>query len=53
MKKRRSPIYQALRVSATLYRATPSMRILEVQQHLGEGRVRTVAMEATTAWCAA
>ena len=43
------PIYQALRV---IHRdgfkvPTPINVILEVQQHLGEGRVRTVAMEAT------
>jgi len=25
---------------------------VEVQQHLGEGRVRAVAMEPTEAWCA-
>jgi F-type H+-transporting ATPase subunit beta len=42
------PIYQALRVTSEGFNVpTPVNVILEVQQHLGEGRVRTVAMEAT------
>jgi F-type H+-transporting ATPase subunit beta len=42
------PIYQALRVVSEGFTVpTPISVILEVQQHLGEGRVRTVAMEAT------
>ena len=42
------PIYQALRVTSDGFKVpTPINVILEVQQHLGEGRVRTVAMEAT------
>jgi F-type H+-transporting ATPase subunit beta len=41
-------IYQALRVTSEGFTVpTPISVILEVQQHLGEGRVRTVAMEAT------
>jgi len=41
-------IYQALRVTSDGFTVpTPISVILEVQQHLGEGRVRTVAMEAT------
>jgi F-type H+/Na+-transporting ATPase subunit beta len=42
------PIYQALRVTSEGFKVpTPINVILEVQQHLGEGRVRCVAMEAT------
>src|ERR1700744_5948443 len=42
------PIYQALRVVSDGFTVpSPISVILEVQQHLGEGRVRTVAMEAT------
>src|SRR6201988_2240203 len=42
------PIYQALRVTSDGFDVpAPISVILEVQQHLGEGRVRTVAMEAT------
>jgi F-type H+-transporting ATPase subunit beta len=42
------PIYQALRVvSDGFIVPAPINVILEVQQHLGEGRVRCVAMEAT------
>jgi F-type H+/Na+-transporting ATPase subunit beta len=41
-------IYQALRVVSDGFNVpTPVNVILEVQQHLGEGRVRCVAMEAT------
>jgi F-type H+-transporting ATPase subunit beta len=41
-------IYQALRVTSDGFKVpSPINVILEVQQHLGEGRVRTVAMEAT------
>src|SRR5499433_2988955 len=42
------PIYQALRVVSDGYDVPrPLNVILEVQQHLGEGRVRTMAMEPT------
>src|SRR5581483_6331699 len=42
------PIYQALRVTSEGFKVpTPINVVLEVQQHLGEGRVRCVAMEAT------
>ncbi len=42
------PIYQALRVVSDGFNVpNPVNVILEVQQHLGEGRVRCVAMEAT------
>src|SRR5579862_2609944 len=42
------PIYQALRVVSDGFKVpAPINVILEVQQHLGEGRVRCVAMEAT------
>src|SRR5689334_9139819 len=42
------PIYQALRVVSDGFNVPkPVNVILEVQQHLGEGRVRTIAMEPT------
>jgi F-type H+-transporting ATPase subunit beta len=42
------PIYQALRVVSDGFTVpAPIKVILEVQQHLGEGRVRCVAMEPT------
>src|SRR5665213_2746414 len=42
------PIYQALRVTSEGFDVpTPMDVIVEVQQHLGEGRVRCIAMEAT------
>src|SRR5664279_5022701 len=42
------PIYQALKVISDGFNVpTPINVILEVEQHLGEGRVRCVAMEAT------
>jgi F-type H+-transporting ATPase subunit beta len=42
------PIYQALRVVSDGFTVpNPVNVILEVQQHLGEGRVRCVAMQAT------
>src|SRR3569833_936937 len=42
------PIFKALRVTSEGFNVpTPINVILEVQQHLGEGRVRTVAMEAS------
>jgi F-type H+-transporting ATPase subunit beta len=42
------PIYQALRVTGEGYNLPVDLDvILEVEQHLGEGRVRCVAMEAT------
>ena len=47
------PIFQAIRVVSDGYKVpTPIDVILEVQQHLGEGRVRAIAMQAT-AWAAA
>src|SRR5580704_809366 len=42
------PIYEALRVVSDGFTVpTPINVILEVQQHLGEGRVRCVAMQPT------
>ena len=42
------PIYQALRITSEGFQVPEPMSIIvEVQQHLGEGRVRCVAMEAT------
>ncbi len=42
------PIYQALRVTSEGFQVpTPLNIVLEVQQHLGEGRVRAIAMEPT------
>ena len=42
------PIYQALRVVSDGFTVpTPINVVLEVQQHLGEGRVRAIAMEPT------
>ena len=42
------PIYQALRVTSEGFEVpVPLDVILEVEQHLGEGRVRCIAMEAT------
>src|SRR5712672_2261814 len=42
------PIYQALRITSEGFNVPqPINVIVEVQQHLGEGRVRCVAMEAT------
>src|SRR3979411_564921 len=42
------PIYEALKVVSDGFQVpSPINVILEVQQHLGEGRVRCVAMEAT------
>jgi len=42
------PIYQALRVTSEGFKVPePISVILEVQQHLGEGRVRCVAMQPT------
>jgi len=42
------PVYQALRVVSDGFTVpSPINVILEVQQHLGDGRVRCVAMEAT------
>jgi F-type H+-transporting ATPase subunit beta len=42
------PIYQALQVVSDGFNVPmPIKVVLEVQQHLGEGRVRCVAMEAT------
>ena len=42
------PIYQALRITSEGFKVPEPINIIvEVQQHLGEGRVRCVAMEAT------
>jgi F-type H+-transporting ATPase subunit beta len=42
------PIYEALQVTSEGFNVpAPISVILEVQQHLGEGRVRCVAMQAT------
>src|SRR5713226_5473324 len=42
------PIYQALRVVSDGFKVPKEINVIvEVQQHLGEGRVRCVAMEAT------
>src|SRR5580704_961411 len=42
------PIYEALRIVSDGFTVpSPINVIVEVQQHLGEGRVRCVAMEAT------
>ena len=42
------PIYTALRISSTGFKTpTPLDIIAEVQQHLGEGRVRCVSMQPT------
>ena len=42
------PIYEALRVTSEGFDLPqPVSVVLEVQQHLGEGRVRCIAMEAT------
>ncbi len=42
------PIYEALRISSEGFDIpTPLNVVVEVQQHLGEGRVRCIAMEAT------
>ena len=46
--KHMPPIYQALRITSEGFDIpNPMSVIVEVQQHLGEGRVRTIAMEAT------
>ncbi len=46
--KHMPPIYQALRITSEGFDIPKPMSVIvEVQQHLGEGRVRTVAMEAT------
>ncbi len=42
------PIYQALRITSEGFEVpTPLDVVVEVQQHLGEGRVRCIAMVAT------
>jgi len=42
------PIYEALRITSEGFDvAQPLNVVVEVQQHLGEGRVRCIAMEAT------
>jgi F-type H+-transporting ATPase subunit beta len=46
--KHMPPIYSALRIVSDGFDIpTPMNVVVEVQQHLGEGRVRTIAMEAT------
>src|ERR1700730_6652746 len=46
--KHMPPIYEALRIVSEGFDVpTPISVIVEVQQHIGEGRVRCVAMEAT------
>ena len=46
--KHMPPIYSALRITSEGFDIpNPLNVVVEVQQHLGEGRVRTVAMEAT------
>ena len=46
--KHMPPIFQALRISSEGFNIpTPLDVVVEVQQHLGEGRVRCIAMEAT------
>src|ERR1700712_1950370 len=46
--KHMPPIYSALRIVSEGFDVPhPLNVVVEVQQHLGEGRVRTVAMEAT------
>ena len=48
------PIYEALQVVSDGFNVpSPINVILEVQQHLGEGRVRCIAMQPPTAWCGA
>src|ERR1700746_3977953 len=42
------PIYQALRITSEGFKLPEPLNVIvEVQQHLGEGRVRCVAMQAT------
>ena len=42
------PIYEAVRITSDGFNVpSPINVILEVQQHLGEGRVRCVAMQPT------
>src|SRR6201985_3934839 len=42
------PVYQALRVTSEGFNVPhPINVVLEVEQHIGEGRVRCVAMEST------
>src|SRR5499433_1711096 len=42
------PIYEAIRITSEGFNVPePISIIVEVQQHLGEGRVRAIAMEAT------
>ena len=48
------PIYQALKVTSEGFDVpAPVDVVLEVQQHLGEGRVRCVAMQPPKGWCGA
>src|SRR5881227_4338041 len=42
------PIYQAVRITSEGYKVpTPIDVVVEVQQHLGEGRVRCIALQPT------
>lgn len=46
--KHMPPIFQALRISSEGFNIPKPLNVVvEVQQHLGEGRVRCIAMEAT------
>ena len=48
------PIYQALRIVSDGFDVPePLSVIVEVQQHLGEGRVRCIAMVAKKVWSGA
>jgi len=47
-------IYNAVRITSEGFSIPEPLEVTaEVQQHLGEGRVRAVAMERPRAWCAA
>jgi hypothetical protein len=48
------PIYQALNIVSEGFDVPTQVNVIaEVQQHLGENRVRAVSMLPPTAWCAA
>ena len=47
-------IYTAIRITSEGFDAPQPIDIIcEVEQHIGEGRVRTVALQPKKAWCAA
>jgi len=47
-------IYNAVHITSDGFQLPEPLDITaEVQQHLGEGRVRAIAMEPTKAWCGA